>query len=150
MTEDELQDLDRLDGEEDDNPFSDAPPLAPVLRADACATTTTTTPVPCPSESGTEREPLLQNSSSAGAPPQSTALQDHPESPLGLALSDDVRCEGLSRAAATYRCPQSGVSALHVAAGNGSSVALRALAFIAFKFLFTGRPVFDSCSSKKQ
>merc|ERR1719161_3145317 len=30
------------------------------------------------------------------------------------------------------------------------SVALRALAFIAFKFLFTGRPVFDSCSSKKQ
>ena len=30
------------------------------------------------------------------------------------------------------------------------SVALRALAFIAFKFLFTGRPVFDGCSSKKQ
>ncbi len=30
------------------------------------------------------------------------------------------------------------------------SVALRALAFVAFKFLFTGRPVFDSCSSKKQ
>ena len=30
------------------------------------------------------------------------------------------------------------------------SVALRALAFIAFKFLFTGRPVFDGCSSKEQ
>ena len=30
------------------------------------------------------------------------------------------------------------------------SVALRALAFIAFKFLFTGRPVFDTCTTKKQ
>jgi ATP-binding cassette subfamily G (WHITE) protein 2 len=30
------------------------------------------------------------------------------------------------------------------------SVALRALAFVAFKFLFTGRPVFDTCTKKKQ
>ena len=30
------------------------------------------------------------------------------------------------------------------------SVALRALAFVAFKFLFTGRPVFDTCTTKKQ
>ena len=29
------------------------------------------------------------------------------------------------------------------------SVALRALAFIAFKFLFTGRPVFDTCTKKQ-
>ena len=37
-----------------------------------------------------------------------------------------------------------------LAAAVAAGAFLRALAFVAFKFLFTGRPVFDSCSSKKQ
>ena len=68
-----------------------------------------------------EAQPLL-------AAPAPAPLTDHAEGPLAAALADDARaCASLSAAAARYGAPGSGVTALHVAAGNGSGRALRAL-----------------------